>query len=292
MEYKKLSSGFEIPTLGLGTWLFGWRFEPEIYAEKDKRTSVDEFEKIIQYAISKWMTLIDTAELYAGWYTEEIIGKSIRNIPREKLFITSKIMVDKSEPERISTAIEGSLKRLWIDYLDLYLIHGRNKNFSLEQQMKKMNDIVQQNKTRYIGVSNFNTSSLKEARSYSEEPIVLNQVHYNFIFREPEADGLLSYCQNNDIILQAWRPVQYGELAKGNDFLKPFCEKYKKTPAQIAINWLISQKNVTSLFKTISREHLDENLDSIGWEMTAEDIEFIRKNFPNQQYLSNAVKLD
>lgn len=292
MEYKKLSSGFEIPVLGLGTWLFGWRFEPEIYAEKDKRTSIDEFEKIIQYAINKWVILIDTAELYAGWYTEEIIGKAIRDIPREKLFITSKIMGDKWDPKRIHGAIDGSLKRLWVDYLDLYLIHWRDRIFSLEEQMKKMNDIVKEGKTRFIGVSNFSTSSLKEAQIYSEEPIVLNQVHYNFIFREPEADGLLNYCQNNEIILQAWRPVQYGELAQGNDFLKPFCEKYKKTPAQIAINWLISQKNVTSLFKTISQEHLDENLDALGWEMTIEDIEFIRKNFPNQQYISNAVQLD
>lgn len=72
-----------------------------------------------------------------------------------------------------------------------------------------MNNIVKQGKTRFIGVSNFTTSSLKEAQSYSHEPIVLNQVHYNFIFREPERDGLLSYCQNNDVILQAWRPVQY-----------------------------------------------------------------------------------
>lgn len=74
--------------------------------------------------------------------------------------------------------------------------------------------------------------------------------------------------------------------------MKPFCEKYQKTPAQIAINWLISQKNVTGLFKTIDSIHLDENLGSMGWEMAIEDIEFIRENFPNQQYVSNAVKLD
>jgi len=143
-----------------------------------------------------------------------------------------------------------------------------------------------------IGVSNFNTKSLQAAQKVSEAPIVVNQVHYNLIFREAEHNGLLQYCQENDIFLEAWRPVEKGILTSLNtEVINKIAKKYEKTAAQIAINWLISQPNVITLAKSSNPEHLEENLGSVGWELSKEDIEILQKNFPNQQEVSDCVPL-
>jgi len=121
---------------------------------------------------------------------------------------------------------------------------------------------------------------------------VTNQVHYNLIYREPEASGLLDYCQQNDVILTAWRPVQKGILAKNDaDLVNKMGGKYVKTPAQIAINWLISQKNVVSLSKMSNPEHLKENLGAVGWSLEPKDIELLKNDFPGQQSVSDRVPL-
>jgi diketogulonate reductase-like aldo/keto reductase len=143
-----------------------------------------------------------------------------------------------------------------------------------------------------IGVSNFTWQHLDQAQQLSKNKIVCNQVHYNLMFREPEKSGLLDYCQKNDIFLVAWRPVGKGNLLSDLPaVLKKMCDKYKKTPAQIAINWLITQDHVITLAKTRSIEHLKENLGAIGWQMESADIEELRKEYPGIQLVSDAVPL-
>ena len=122
--------------------------------------------------------------------------------------------------------------------------------------------------------------------------IVVNQVHYNLIFREPEKSGLLDYCRKNDVLLIAWRPVEKGILSvKGIKIIDEVCRKYNKTAAQIAINWLISQKNVVTLAKMVSQKHLHENLGALNWQMDNSDIEKLRRSFPGQKSVSAAVPL-
>ena len=117
--------------------------------------------------------------------------------------------------------------------------------------------------------------------------------NYNLIFREPELRGVIEYCQNNDIFIEAWRPVQYGSLAKkGITIVDELGKKYHKTPGQIALNWLISQKNVITLTKTSSLKHLEENLGAVDWIMENEDIELLRKDYPIQFDKSNTVPLN
>ena len=145
---------------------------------------------------------------------------------------------------------------------------------------------------KHIGVCNFNKEHLAEAQSYTKNKIVCNQVHYNLMFREPEQDGLVEYCQNNDVFLSAWRPIGKGNLLEEIPLVaQEMCDKYKKTPAQIAINWLVSQPYVITLSKTRHPDHLNENLGALGWQMDSEDIEQLRKEYPNQQYISDAVPL-
>lgn len=198
-------------------------------------------------------------------------------------FITTKVNRVNLKYNDLITACKESLKRLQTTYIDLYLIHSPNFEIPLEESMRAMNDLVQEGVIKHIGVSNFSTARLQEARKYSRNPVVVNQVYYSLISREPEHEGLLAYCQANDVMLEAYRPFEKGMLfSESHSVLEELCQKYKKTPAQIAINWLISQKNVVTLSKMSTSEHLTENLGAIGWTMDEADIELLRREFPKQ----------
>lgn len=284
---KKLKNGFEIPVLGIWTWKM-WGTTTRDKNNDDQRDIM-----ALKYAISKGVRCIDSAEMYAGGYSEKLLWEAIKNTPREELFLSSKVRGDNCSYSAIKHACMNSLERLWVEYLDLYYIHWRDVRFSLKDAMKAMNELVDEWYIRYIGVSNFSTESLKEAQSHSEYPIVANQVHFNLIYREPEVSGLIDYCQKNDIMVVAWRPFEYWEFStpKAQDLLNEISEKYDKTHFQIALNWIFSHENIVTLFMSRNPENIDSNLWSIWWEMTQKDREKLSKNFPGQQILSSAVPL-
>jgi diketogulonate reductase-like aldo/keto reductase len=151
--------------------------------------------------------------------------------------------------------------------------------------------LQEQGVIRNIGVSNFTARRLEYAQTLSSHKIVVNQVHYNLVNREPEA-GLLEYCREHDVMLDAWRPLEKGGIFSPTcELITQMCRKYGKTPAQIAINWLISQPNVVTMSTMRSPAHLDDNLGSVGWTMATEDIELLRRDFPGQQAVSAVVPL-
>lgn len=284
---KKLKCGFEMPVFGLGTWMMG--------GDKNRDPNNDDEAdiKAIQNAIEVGITHIDTAENYAEGHTEELVGQAIKDYDRSDLFLVSKVKGANLDYDDLIRACRDSLKRLQTNYLDLYLIHAPNPEIPIEETIQAMDTLMEEGLIRNIGVSNFTFERTEEAQAYTENKIVANQLHLNLIFRESERKGLLDYCQKNDIVFIAWRPVQKGELTKRGVYkiLDEMCEKYNKTPAQIAINWLISQPNVVTLSKMRSSKHLKENLGAIGWQMEKEDIEGLRDDFPNQQDVSDAVPL-
>ncbi|MCX6757366.1 MAG: aldo/keto reductase [Candidatus Nomurabacteria bacterium] len=283
---KKLKNGFEIPVYGLGTWQMGGRENHNL--ENDDNKDIQG----IKDAINNGITHIDTAEKYAEGYTEILVGKAIKEFDRSKLFLVSKVRKENLKYDDVINACKKSLERLQTDYLDLYLIHFYNPEVPFEDTMRAMDFLKESGLIKNIGVCNFTKERLAEAQSYTKNKIVCNQVHYNLIFREPERKCLLEYCQNNDVFLNAWRPIQYGDLLENiPPILSEMCDKYKKTPAQIAFNWLISQPYVILISKTNNHEHLEENLGALGWEMEKEDIERLRNEFPNQKDISNAVPL-
>ncbi|ETB63840.1 TPA: aldo/keto reductase [Candidatus Nomurabacteria bacterium] len=283
---KKLNNGFEIPVLGFGTWFMGGSFEKE--NDYDESGDIEAIKKTIDLGGYRF----DTAEMYAKGYSEEILGKALKYYDRSKLFITSKVSPANLGYDDVISHCKDSLARLQMDYLDLYLIHAPNSDIEIEETMKAFDYLKEQGLIKNIGVCNFNVERLTEAQSKTKNKIVLNQVHYNLIFREPVLKRVIKYCQENDIFIEAWRPIQQGNLAKtGIDVTDKLCEKYNKTPAQIAINWLISQKNVITLTKASNIKHLEENFGSVGWNMSPEDVEFLIINYPIQLDRSNAVQL-
>ncbi len=270
----------------MGTWQMGGRKERD--PQNDDAADIE----AIKNALDLGITHIDTAEAYANGYSETLLGEAIRGHDRSKLFIASKVQADNMGYEDILQACRDSLSRLKTDYLDLYLLHRYSPDFPLEGSMRALGELKEQGLVREIGVCNFGPQRLAEAQTYTKHKIVCDQVHYNLEFREPEKSGLLDYCQKNDVMLVAWRPVGKGNLLQEIPaVLKSVSEKYKKTLAQIAINWLVSQSNVVTLSKTRSKEHLLENLGGVGWYLEAEDIEKLRQEYPNQKNISDIVPL-
>ncbi len=282
---KKLKSGFELPVYGLGLWEMGGRWEAD---ETKDSTEI----AAIQAAIEAGVTHFDAAESYGNGHAEELLGRAIKGYNRSKLIIVTKVSAPNQSYDGLRRSFEASLKRLNTDYVDMYLLHRYPESgIPIEDTMKALDELVDQGLVKNIGVCNMSVNRFKTAQKHTKNKLVCNQVHYNVQYREMEHSGVLNYCQDNDVMLAAWRPLQKGTLLQV-PILTKLAEKYNKTPAQIAINWLISQTNVVTLSKTSSVEHLKENLGAIGWTMDTKDIELIRTEFPDQREVSDAVPLD
>jgi len=284
---KKLKSGFELPVYGLGTWQMGGR------AERNPENNDEADIQAIKAAIDLGVTYLDTAESYANGYSEVLLGKAIKDYDREKLLIVSKVSLEHLGFDDLINSCRNSLKNLDTPYLDLYLVHMYNPQIPLKESIRAMEVLLEEGLIKNIGVSNFNVERMEEAQSLTKHKIVANQIHLNLKYRESERKGVLKYCQENDVMFIAWRPTQKGILLENvPSILQDMADKYQKTPAQVAINWLISQDHVTTLAKTTNIEHLKENLGAIGWEMEAGDIEKLRTEFPGQEDISDAVPID
>ena len=275
MEYKTIGD-VKIPSLGLGTWLIGGDLESDY---SDDKTAV----KSIRKAIELGYNYIDTAEMYGNGHCEELIGEAIKGIDREKLFITSKVRESKLKYNDVIKSAKESLKRLQTDYIDLYLIHSPSDLIPIEETMKAFDYLVDQNMVKYIGVSNFKVDQLIEAQSYTNHKIVANQIEYSLLTRNRGTysgnvdmeSKTIPYCQENDIIIMAERPLERGFILKSHPLLDKMELKYNKTKAQIAMNWLISKKNVITIPKSTNENRLKENLGSLGWTLEHEDIKLL-----------------
>jgi len=280
-----------MPIFGLGTWMMGGGNEPDPKSDNSKDL------ELISSALKLGITHIDTAEVYAAGTAEKIVGEAIHKSDRSKLFIASKVQKEHLNYKNIKTALTDSLKRLGTVYLDLYLMHRCPEENKFKECVLAMNELVDEGLVKNIGLCNTNLEHTKRLCELSKHPITATQVHYSLRFREPESSGLLEYCQKNDILLIAWRPLGMGVLKRGKvvleniSLIKELCEKYQKSPVQIALNWLFSQPNVVTLTKTSNINHLEENLGSVGWEMEWEDREKLRAKFPNQQQISDTIPL-
>lgn len=284
MEYKTIGL-ISLPVLGIGSWRGIWG-DAENPTQRPCYNPVRNLKttSTIREAINHGITHLDTAELYGDGYAEEIIGGVIKGVDRSSLFITSKVKGDHLDYDSIMKAIDGSLQRLGTDYVDLYLVHWPNQNFPISETMRAMDDLVDQGKAKHIGVSNFSLSQMMEAQQCTEHKIAAVQVEYNLMSRN---DGkhtknveseIIPYCQENGIFVMAYGPLAKGKLLEGQGvgkLLDSLTRKYEKTPSQISLNWLLSKKNLVTIFGTTNLDHMVENLGAIGWEMEPEDLKLL-----------------
>ncbi|MCS7121547.1 MAG: aldo/keto reductase [Archaeoglobaceae archaeon] len=263
-DYKELGkSGEKISAVGVGTW-----------GIVDRRSAIE----ALTYAVQLGLNHIDTAEMYLG--AEEIVGEVVKDVGREKVFITTKILPSNFRDFHLcKKAAENCLKRLKVDQVDLILIHWPESYLSIEKVVNFLEKLVDEGYTRYIGVSNFSKYELEKAvESVKRYEISVNQVKYSVYDKRIELE-LLPYMIREKITLQAYTPLERGEVAYDR-FLKNLGEKYKKTAVQIALNYLISHKEVVAIPKTERRERIIEFKGAMGWRLSLEDINLLKsKNF-------------
>jgi diketogulonate reductase-like aldo/keto reductase len=282
---KTLKSGFSLPVYGLGTWQMGGRTEVD-------HTNDDAEVQAINNAIEMGVTHIDTAESYGAGHAEELVAEGIKGHDRASLIIASKVSGQNQGYDDLLRSFEASLKRLGTDYLDLYLLHRYpDEGIDIADTMRALDRLVEEKVVKNIGVCNMTIENFEDAQSHTKNKLVYNQLHYSLEVREAEKEGLVKYCQDNDVFLSAWGPLSKGALENAQ-ILEEMAKKYDKTPYQVALNWLIHQKNVITIPKTTQKEHLEENLGSLGWDLSEEDYDRLTKDFPNQKQVSDRVPLN
>lgn len=271
-----LKSGRKIPKLGLGTYMIGGGMKRDIY--NDDLAQITS----IKYAVDKGLTHIRTAQNYAEGHCEELIGKALMSYKREKIFIT--VAVNENfgiDEDSIVRELRGSLSRLNTSYVDLFLIGGVNPTVSLKSIAKGLLKVKQLGLAKDIGTSNYRLNELKYLNSLLDDQLVYNELQYNLIIREPELDGMKQYLMEENIVLGAYRPLQQGQLSKsGIELFDNIAKKYNRSNTQIALKWLVSQKNTVTIVKSTNHKHLDEIASVFDWEMNDDDIEILSKNFP------------
>ena len=220
MKYETLH-GLSIPKIGFGTWSIGGGSYPDPSLDSASLTA-------LRAALEVGYTHFDTAESYAEGHSEELLGRAVRksHIDRENLFITTKVSPEHLQYEQVFRSCENSLRHLDMEYIDLYLIHWPPRaGEQLADAFLALNKLVKDGKVKHLGVSNFKVKLLQQAQSLSETPIITNQVPYRLPDRTYEENGVLAYCQQNDILLTAYSPVKFRNL--------PVNKTLKRSPRRI-----------------------------------------------------------
>jgi diketogulonate reductase-like aldo/keto reductase len=264
--------GVEVAAIGQGTWDI-----PESGARRGEAISA------LRRGIELGLTHIDTAEMYGSGVAEEMVGEAIRGVSRASLFVTSKVLPTNASYKGTLAACERSLRRIGTDYLDLYLLHWPGSH-PLEQTMRALEELVQQGKARFIGVSNFDVDEVREAQSYLRSvPLACDQVLYHLKERGPEAH-LLPYCRREGIALVGYTPFGRGRFprkeAEAGGVLGRIAAKYGKTVRQVILNFLTREPNAFAIPKASRVEHVEENAGAAGWQLAQEDVRAIDAAFP------------
>ena len=270
MRTESLLGGETIQVIGLGTWQFGGGMSVDRRYDKEQIST-------LRAGFEMGYTHIDTAEMYGAGHTEDLVGEALRGFKREEFFMTTKVSPENLRTADVQKSLDGSLKRLRLDYVDLYLIHWPNRRIPLEETFRGLNEMVRRGKTRYLGVSNFNLEQLKEAQVVSETPIVTNQIPFSLRSREYAMNGVVNYCQEQGILITAYSPIKSVNL---NDrLIGEVGRRYGASPAQTALSWVVSQPKVITIPKSSNRGRLKENLDSQDIRLTPQDLSLLEAHF-------------
>jgi 2,5-diketo-D-gluconate reductase B len=232
-----------IPKLGFGTWRLDGR----------------DCEEGVADAVAAGYRHVDTAAMYGN---EEEVGRGLRGAD---VWLTTKVWLDELEPERVRSSLEGSLRRLARDHVDLFLIHWPNSRVPLAATLEAMTALRDEGKTREIGVSNFTAAQFREAIDLA--PVIVNQVEYHPYLGQ---EALLEVCRERDVELTAYRPLAKGEVAD-DPVIAEIAAAHGWAPAQVALAWLIGQEPVSAVPKASTPERRRENLAALELELTAEE---------------------
>lgn len=251
MQTVKLNNGVEMPILGFG-----------VFQVRD----LEECERSVSEAIQVGYRLIDTA---ASYLNEEAVGKALKSsgVPREELFVTTKLWLEDAGYERTKKAFEKSLKRLQLDTLDLYLIHQPYGD--VYGAWRAMEELYREGRVRAIGVSNFQPDRIMDLILHNEVTPAVNQIETHPFNQQIETQKFL---QENNVQIESWGPFAEGKNnIFQNEMLLSIAEKHKKTVAQVILRWL-TQRGVVVIPKSVRKERIVENFNVFDFELSAEDM--------------------
>lgn len=251
MQHVTLNNGVEMPILGFGVFQIS---EPL------------ECERCVVNAIESGYRLIDTA---ASYMNEEAVGKGLKasGVVRDQLFITTKLWVQETGYERTREAIDKSLRRLQLDYLDLYLIHQPFGD--VHGSWRAMEEAYRSGKLRAIGVSNFQPDRLMDIKAFNEIAPAINQIEVNPFQQQIESTP---FMQEIGVQAEAWAPFAEGRNKLfQNEVLTAMGNCYGKSVGQIVLRWLV-QRGIVALAKSVHKERMVENLAIFDFELTAADM--------------------
>lgn len=261
-----LHNGVKMPWFGLG-----------VFKVKEGSEVIESVKAAIKHGYKS----IDTAAIYQN---EEGVGQAIKEsgVPREDLFITSKVWNSDHGYDAALKAYETSLNKLGLEYLDLYLIHWPGQNKTYKETWRALEKLYKDGRVRAIGVSNFHIHHLEDLISEAEIKPMVNQVEYHPHLAQKE---LLAFCQKEGIQLEAWSPLKQGQLLS-EPTITEIAENYKKSPAQVILRWDLQNKVVT-IPKSIKEQRIIENASIFDFELSQEDMDRIDGLNKNERVGSN-----
>lgn len=315
MEYRFLgASGLQVPVLSFGTATFGGGND---FFKAWGSTQAEEATRLVDICMDAGVNLFDTADIYSDGISEEVLGKAIAGHQRDKLLLSTKATFtfgdapnnQGSSRFHLTRQIEGSLKRLGTDYIDIYHMHGFDGNTPVEETLRTLDDLVQSGKVRYIAASNFSGWHLMKSQAIAEKygwsRYVGHQVYYSLANREYEWE-LMPLGIDQKVGALVWSPLsagrlggkygrnkpipQDGRVAQGGspvpemvvneevfyntvDALREVAEETGKSVAQVALNWLLQRPTVSSIIiGARTEEQLHQNLGAVGWNLTTEQV--------------------
>lgn len=268
-DLKRIGSD-RVTAIGIGTWGIGGYESPDYSRDKESIEA-------LKHGLELGINLIDTAEFYGAGHSEELVREAIREFERDDMFIISKVWPTHFGYKSAKKAARASAKRLGT-HIDLYLLHWPSSSFEkIRETLHALEELVDEGLICYIGVSNFDLELLKHSQEVMKKyEIVANEVKYSLRDRWPETSGLLDYMKKETIALIAYTPLEKGSLAR-NECLAKIGERYGKTAAQVALNYLVWEDNVIAIPKAGSKDHLEENFGAMGWRLSKEDREKVRR---------------
>ncbi|MBI1780374.1 MAG: aldo/keto reductase [Sphingobacteriales bacterium] len=255
MKTVKLNNGVEMPILGFGVF---------------QVTDLAVCERSVMDAIATGYRLIDTAQSYGN---EAAVGNAIKRsgVPREDLFITTKVWIQSDGYAGTKKAFENSLKQLQLDYIDLYLMHQPYGD--VYGEWRAMQELYKEGKVRAIGVSNFHPDRLIDLIVHNEIIPAINQIETHPFHQQIETQQFL---QANNVQIESWGPFAEGKNnIFQNELLQSIASKYNKSIAQVILRWL-TQRGVVAIPKSVRKERMEENFNIFDFDLSAEDMEAIK----------------
>lgn len=254
MKYIQLHD-IDVPRLGFGTW----------------QLKGDTCTEAVQIALDTGYRHIDTAQAYDN---EEYVGEGIRqsSIPRDDIFLTTKIFRDQFETLKTATkSIDDSLRKLQTDQVDLLLVHWPFKEYSIEHMLAPLIKAQEDGKTRLIGVSNFTLTQMEEAEKISGGRVCINQVEYHPMLNQ---QPLIDWTASHNWGLTAYSPLGRGE-AMENDVICNIAKSHGKSPSQIILRWMMQHENVLAIPKSATASHIQSNFDIWDFELSQSEMQQI-----------------